>query len=109
MVVPALLDEGADVLAVDPEFDNDEPEVDELDDEPGVVAEVEDVVPVAVVVVWPAYVCSASTPRPATATTALVTVERSTRVRSRSARSRRTRAAVSAGPCDGGCERLPFM
>ena len=99
-----LLDDGADVPTVDPEFDDDE-----LDDELEVTADDDVVVPDAVLEERPAYVCSARTPRPATASTALVTVERSTRVRRRSARSLRVTADVSRGLCDGGCERLLFM
>ena len=109
-MVLLLLDEGADVLTVDPAFDDDESDDEEFDDDELEVAADADVVVLdAVVAVWPAYVCSASTPRPPTARTALPTVERSTRVRRRSARSRRVTADVSCGLGDGGCDRLLFM
>lgn len=107
--MPALLDDGADVLDIDPELDDDEPDDEELGDEVDVVPDVDVVVLDAPLEARPAYVCSASTPRPATASTALVTVERSTRLRSRSARSRRAAAGVSRGLCDACCEELPFM
>lgn len=94
-----LLDDGADVLTVAPEVEDDE-----FDDEEPDVADAG----VVAIVLRPAYVCSASTPRPPTASTALVTVEKRTRVRSRSARSRRA-TAVSDGVCAGGCEALLFM
>ena len=100
-----LLDDGADALTVDPEVDDDE----ELDDESDVVADADVVVLDAALDERPAYVCSASTPRPATASAALVAVDRSTRVRSRSARSRRVTADVSCGPGEVGCECLLFM
>ena len=106
MVVLPLLDDGAGVLTVDPEFVE---EFDELEDELEVAADDDVVALDAVLEVRPAYVCSASTPRPATPTTALVTVERSTRVRSRSARSRRMTADVCGELCDTCCEGLPFM
>lgn len=117
IVVLPLLNDGADALTVDPALD-DEPEVDDDPDddeesdavEPD-VDEPEIVEDVAVVVLEddatvarPAYVCSASRPTPPTATVALARVERSTRVRRRSARSRRMIAAVS----EGVFEFMPF-
>lgn len=108
MVVLPLLDDGADVLTVDPEFEDDEFDDEALDDEFEVVADADEVLLDAELVLRPAYVCSASTPRPPTASTALATVEKSTRVRRRSARSRRA-TAVSGGVCEGGCEALLFM
>ena len=107
MVLP-LLDDGADVLTVDPAFEDDAFDDEERDGELEAVADSGVVALDAVLVLRPAYVCSASTPRPPTASTALVTVVKSTRVRSRSARSRRA-TAVSDGVCAGGCEALLFM
>lgn len=112
MVVP-LLDDGAEVLAVDPEFDEDGSDDDVLDDEleddalDG-VPEVDVAAFDEVAVAWPAYVCSASTPRPPAASTALATVDSSTRKRSRSARSRRA-TGVSGACCECGCEALVLM
>ena len=54
-MVLLLLDEGADVLAVDPEFDDDESDDEELDDdEPELVADADVFVVDAVLEVCPA-------------------------------------------------------
>ena len=109
IVVLPEAEEGAELLTVEPDVDDesdDEPEADE-----DVVAD--DVVAAELVaaaaVVLPATVSCASTPRPPTASAAPVAVERSTRLRRRKARSRRAAARFSVRSCECGCEGLEFI